>query len=152
MGKINDYFTDDEYLVVFGHDVLKQGCKYVEDYAKKVNREFFIALFKLFVTSIKNSTDKYYNTFEGIAYYFDDEFGIGDRNPEHYDFIENLGRKDLLLTKKEYSLIKNYFTNLIDDIIAFEEEKCGVDNTDFNIKESIKNKNFLIVLSTSSLL
>lgn len=152
MSRINDYFTDDEYLVVFGHDMLKQGYNYVEDCTEKVSRELFIALFKLFVTGIKNNTGISYNTFEDIAYYFDDEFGIGDRNPKHYDFIDNLEDKDLLLTKKEYSLIKICFTNLINDIIVFEKEKCGVDDKDFNFKKSIKNKSFLIVLSTDSLL
>ena len=152
MSKISDYFKDDEYLVFFGHDMPEQGYKYIEDYDEEVSREFFIALFKLFVSSRNSDSDEYYNTFEGVNYCFDDEFGCYDEDEDYSEFIESLEEKDFSLTKRETTLLKKYLTNLIDDITSFEEEEYDPDYADSDIEDAIENKGFVIVLSTHSLL
>ena len=152
MSKISEYFKDDEYLVFFGHDMPEQGYKYIEDYEEEVGREFFIALFKLFISSRNSESDEYYNTFECVNFCFDDEFGCYDEDADYNEFIESLEEKDFSLTKKEITLLKKYLTNLINDIVAFEEGEYDSDYADPDIEDAIENKSFVIVLSTHSLL
>ena len=152
MSKISDYFKDDEYLVIFGHDMPEQGYKYIEDYDEEVSREFFIALFKLFILSRNSKSDKDYNNFEGVNFHFDDEFGCYNEDENYNEFIEGLEEKDFCLTKKETTLLKKYLTNLIQDITSFEEEEYNADYADSDIENAIENKSFVIMFSTHSLL
>ena len=152
MSKIGDYFKNDEYLVFFGHDMPEQGYKYIEDYDEDVSREFFIALFKLFISRKTNDPDEDQGTFAGVNFCFDDEFGCYDEDENYSEFIKSLEEEDFSLTKKEIILLKKYLTNLIDDVTSFEEEEYDPDYANSDIKDAIENKSFVIVLSTHSLL
>ena len=95
-------------------------------------------------SSRNSKSDECYNTFEGVNFCFNDEFGRYDEDDSYNDFIESLEEKDFQLTKKETTLLKEYLTSLIDDIAAFEEGEynpedivCdywlsdGLDDTDY---------------------
>ena len=148
MSKIGEYFKNDEYTVFFSHGMPVSGYKLIEDYDEDVSREFFIALFKLFISS----QNKCFHTFEGVNFCFDDEFGCYDEDENYSEFVESLQEKVFSLTEKETTLLKEYLTNLIDDITSFEEEEYDPDYSDSDIEDAIENKSFVIMFSTHSLL
>ena len=106
----------------------------------------------MFVLSKENDSGEFYNTFEGVNFCFDDDFGNYDENEGYDDFVESLEKKDADLTKEEFDLLKEYLTNLIEDVVSFEADEYDSDFADSDIEDAIQNKRFVIVISTNSLL
>ena len=151
MNKIEKHFDNERYVVFFGHEMPVAGYRYIEDYDDEVDREFFIALFKLFVNFIKHEHDTSYDTFKGVNYYFDEDFGCYDDDEFLGNFINELDENDIRLSKKEEKLIGDFLINLVDDVASFEESEYCEDYEDSDIEEAIEDKSFVIVLSTRSL-
>ena len=149
MGKISERFQQEKYEVFFGHDMPIGGYKYIEDYSEEVKRDFFIALFKLFVSCEKGDFDVD-NTIDDVDVSFDDEFGYYGED-DYDEFIESLEGKDVRLTKKEKATLHKYLANLLDEVVDFERDAYDPDYEDSDIEDAIEDKSFVIVVATRSL-